>query len=71
MADQAELVDWIMRRLPFRRGLFLTHGEDESRTALRDILVGKSLSQRRIHLPQLDDVVNLMGDGGSRRMRQA
>lgn len=66
-ADQAELVDWIMRRLPLRRGLFLTHGEDDSRTALRDILVGKGLSQRRIHLPQLDDVVNLMGDGGSRK----
>lgn len=66
-ADQAELVDWITRRMPFRRGLFLTHGEDESRTALREILVRKNLSQRRIHLPQLDDVVNLMGDGGSRK----
>ena len=56
-----------MRRPPLRRGLFLTHGEDESRTALWDILVRKGLSQRHIHLPQLDDMINLMGDGGSRK----
>lgn len=66
-ADQAELMDWITRRLPLRRGLFLTHGEDESRSTLRDNMVGNGLSRRRIHLPQLDDVVNLMGDGGSRK----
>lgn len=63
-ADQGELVDWVTRRLPLRRGLFLTHGEDESRGALRDLLVGDGLSRRRIHLPQLDDAVDLIGDRG-------
>lgn len=66
-ADQGELVDWATRRMPFRRGMFLTHGEDESRTALRDLLVGSGLSRRRIHLPQLDDAVDLMGERGPRK----
>ena len=66
-ADQAELVDWATRRLPLRRGLFLTHGEDDSRTALRDLLVAEGLSRRRIHLPQLDDAVDLIGDRGPRK----
>ena len=66
-ADQRELIDWVTRRLPLRRGLFLTHGEDESRTALRDLLPRNGLSRRRIHLPQLDDVVDLIGDRGPRK----
>lgn len=66
-ADQRELVDWAKKRLPLRRGLFLTHGEDESRTTLRDLLAENGLSLRRIHLPQLDDVVDLMGDRGPRK----
>jgi metallo-beta-lactamase family protein len=66
-ADQAELAGWATRRLPLRRGLFLTHGEDDSRAALRDLLVNSGLARRRIHLPQLDDAVDLMGDRGPRK----
>lgn len=66
-ADQRELVTWVKRRLPVRRGLFLTHGEDAARAALRDLLAGDDLSRRRIHLPQLDDAVDLLGDRGPRK----
>ena len=55
------------QRLPLRHSLFLTHGEDDGRTALRDMLVESGLSRRRIHLPQLDDVVDLIGARAPRK----
>lgn len=66
-ADQTALVDWVKQRLPLRHSLFLTHGEDDGRTALRDMLVESGLSRRRIHLPQLDDVVDLIGARAPRK----
>ncbi|WP_162906535.1 MBL fold metallo-hydrolase RNA specificity domain-containing protein [Algihabitans albus] len=66
-ADQGELVAWAKRRLPLRRGLFLTHGEDGARAALRELLVDNGLSRRRIYLPQLDDAGDLLGDRGPRK----
>ena len=66
-ADQTGLVEWIKRFLPVRRGVFLTHGEDESRAALRDLLVENGISRRRIHFPKLDDTVDLTGDRGPRK----
>jgi hypothetical protein len=35
--------------------------------ALRDLLVKNGLARRRIHLPQLDDAVDPMGDRGPRK----
>ena len=35
-ADHTELMDWIAQRLPAHGALFLTHGEDEERHALRE-----------------------------------
>lgn len=64
-ADQAQLAEWLTRRLPVR-GIFLVHGEDDSRTALRDVLVRGGVSRRRIHLPRLDDTVDLTGRRGIR-----
>ncbi len=66
-ADQTALVDWVLQRMPVHRGLFLTHGEDEGRAALRDLLVEKNMPQRQIHLPQLDDVVDLAGTRSPRK----
>lgn len=66
-ADQAELVEWITQRLPSRRGLFLTHGEDESRFALRDLLVENGMLRNRIHVPQLDDRLDLVGARAPRK----
>jgi metallo-beta-lactamase family protein len=66
-ADQGALVEWVSQRLPLHRGLFLTHGEDDGRAALRDLLVEKGLARRHIHLPQLDDVVDLVGQRSPRK----
>ncbi len=66
-ADQGELIEWATQRLPLRRGLFLTHGEDDSRAALRDLLVESGLSRRRIYMPQLDDAINLIGNRAPRK----
>ena len=38
-ADHSELMDWISARLPAHGALFLTHGEDEERHALREALI--------------------------------
>lgn len=68
-ADHAELVDWVLERHPPRRGLFLTHGEDEARLAFRDALVEAGLPARRVLVPQLDDVFDLLGHGGPRKQK--
>jgi len=67
-ADQQGLIDWVMERQSIQRGLFLTHGEDEARAALRDCLLQAGVPSRRIYLPQLDEKFNLLGHGGPRRL---
>jgi len=59
-ADQGELVDWIMERGPVVGRLFLNHGEDESRTVLRDLLATKGIDKDRIVLPQFDESFDLV-----------
>lgn len=66
-ADQTGLLAWIKSFLPVRRGVFLTHGEEESCAGLRDLLVENGVSRRRIHLPLLDDTVDLTGERGPRK----
>jgi metallo-beta-lactamase family protein len=58
-ADQKELVDWVVERLPVRGGIFLTHGEDQAREALRAHLV-EAGCEPPIHLPKLDDSFELL-----------
>ncbi|MBJ3785813.1 MBL fold metallo-hydrolase RNA specificity domain-containing protein [Devosia sediminis] len=59
-ADHSELMDWIAERLPAHGALFLTHGEDEERHALRDALVAAGqLGGDQVILPQLDDYFEL------------
>jgi metallo-beta-lactamase family protein len=59
-ADGPELVAWIRDRLPVSHGIFLTHGEDESRTAFKQALVAAGCDGAKIFTPQLDDRVDLM-----------
>lgn len=66
-ADQRGLIDWIQKRGVPARGLFLTHGEDEARKQLRDELVAAGYPSRRILVPNLDDVFDLLGHGGPRK----
>jgi len=59
-ADHSELMDWVSERLPAHGALFLTHGEDEERHALRDaLMVAGKLGGDQVILPQLDDYFEL------------
>ena len=62
-ADHSELMDWIKKRLPAHGAIFLTHGEDEERTALRAALMATGLGGDQIILPQLDDYFELTAAG--------
>ncbi len=61
-ADQNELVDWLMERGPVSGELFLNHGEDDARAALRDELVRRGVATESIRLPGFDQSFELVGD---------
>ncbi|MGV3651557.1 MAG: MBL fold metallo-hydrolase RNA specificity domain-containing protein [Devosia sp.] len=72
-ADHTELMAWVAARLPAHGALFLTHGEDEERRALRQALVSNgSLGGDQVVLPMLDDAFELraMGVAGVERPAQ-
>jgi metallo-beta-lactamase family protein len=54
-ADQGELIDWVLERGPAVGGLFLNHGEDDARVALRELLVRRGLETDKIFLPTFDE----------------
>jgi metallo-beta-lactamase family protein len=63
-ADHSELMAWVKARLPAHGALFLTHGEDEERAALRAALVADgTFSGDQIIMPLLDDAVDLLATG--------
>lgn len=62
-ADHSELMDWVTERLPAHGAIFLTHGEDKGRTAMRDALVKSGLGGDQVILPQLDDAFELRASG--------
>src|SRR5262249_47030522 len=62
-ADHSELMAWIKARLPAHGAIFLTHGEDEERNALRTALLQAGIAGDQVILPQLDDAVELMAGG--------
>lgn len=62
-ADHSELIAWVNERLPAHGAIFLTHGEDEGRTAMRKALVAEGLSGDQIIAPMLDDAVELHANG--------
>ena len=69
-ADHSELMAWIKARLPAHGALFLTHGEDEERAALKAaLLADHDFSSDQVILPLLDDAVDLLvtGVAGIRR----
>lgn len=68
-ADQRELIDWIVERGPLVGGLFLNHGEDEAREALREKLVQRGLSGDEIFLPKFDERFELVGGSPSSKGR--
>lgn len=62
-ADHTELMDWIKARLPAHGAIFLTHGEDEERQALRAAILGIGIGGDQVILPQLDDYFELTAAG--------
>jgi len=63
-ADHSELVDWVTRRLPAHGAIFLTHGEDEERAALRTALMhDDGLAGDQVLMPMLDDQFELRAEG--------
>ncbi len=63
-ADHSELVAWVTARLPAHGAVFLTHGEDEERAALRTALMqDDGLAGDQVIAPMLDDAFDLRADG--------
>ena len=63
-ADHSELMAWIKDRLPAHGALFLTHGEDEERAALRSAIIATGgLAGDQVILPLLDDAFELRAEG--------
>jgi metallo-beta-lactamase family protein len=62
-ADQKELVDWVVERRPVHGGIFLTHGEDPARGALREHLIAAGCAKALIHLPRIDESFELVAAG--------
>jgi len=58
-ADQEELMNWILERGPVEGGLFLNHGEDQSRETLRAELAEKGIDAEKIHCPGFDESFEL------------
>jgi metallo-beta-lactamase family protein len=62
-ADHSELMAWITARLPAHGAIFLTHGEDEERNALRQALLASGVAGDQVIMPLLDDAVELQSGG--------
>jgi metallo-beta-lactamase family protein len=62
-ADHSELMAWIRGRLPAHGAIFLTHGEDTERAALRQALMAEGLAGDQVVLPMLDDRFELRAEG--------
>jgi len=70
-ADQGELATWILERRPVIGGLFLNHGEDDGRAALRDVLVERGFDRERVFLPRFDESFELVAGAAESKGRVA
>jgi metallo-beta-lactamase family protein len=58
-ADRTELIDWVKERLPAKRAIFLTHGEESALASLKVGLVAIGCAAERVLIPRLDDRIQL------------
>jgi metallo-beta-lactamase family protein len=58
-ADRDRLLGWLDDRQGVGRGLFLVHGEPPAREAIRQALLLKGWEAESIHVPDLDETVDL------------
>jgi len=70
-ADQGELADWIVERAPVVGSLFLNHGEDKARAALRELLVKRGLERSKIVIPAFDEHYELVAGTAASKGRVA
>ena len=70
-ADQSELQGWLLERAPVVGGLFLNHGEDDSRAELRDLLEEKGIDAEKIILPAFDESFELVAGSAVSKGRAA
>jgi len=54
-ADQSELLDWIIERLPVAGALFLNHGDDDARETLTGLLAERGLAREKVFHPTFDE----------------
>lgn len=66
-ADSEELTQWIKARRPIGEALFLTHGEDEAMSKLRDELRAAGMADLTVASPALDEEFALASGGALRR----
>ncbi len=59
-ADQLELADWVMERMPIAGGVFLNHGDDGAREALRDLLIQRGVAAEKVLIPAFDETFELV-----------
>ncbi len=59
-ADQGELIQWVKERLPVHSGIFLTHGDDDARKVMREMLSKEGVDADQVFLPGLDERVTLV-----------
>ena len=70
-ADHSELMAWIKERLPAHGAIFLTHGEDEERAALRAAIMTLGIGGDQVILPLLDDYFELTAAGITAKVQAA
>ena len=61
-ADRGELLNWIKRRHPIRRALFLVHGDDPEIKSLREGTIADGMSEAAVVTPTLDDEFDLVSN---------
>jgi len=54
-ADQSELLEWIVERLPIAGALFLNHGNDDARETLTGLLAKRGLAREKVFHPTFDE----------------
>ncbi|CAN5290423.1 MBL fold metallo-hydrolase [soil metagenome] len=59
-ADAPELLEWLEKRKPIKRTVFLTHGEEGPQIALANAMAGKIVAADAIVRPRLDEVYDLV-----------
>ncbi|MCW5750537.1 MAG: MBL fold metallo-hydrolase [Alphaproteobacteria bacterium] len=70
-ADHHGLLDWIRERLPLRRSIFLTHGEEASLAALAAALPAIGIDPAQIVVPRLDETYAVDRGGLAHRVRDS